>query len=69
MKHTYQQPTISVITPVTEYHLLDGSQERKGDTSINNGSAPGSHADSNSAGIWETDEENTETIWGTKQEW
>ncbi len=68
MKHTYQQPTISVITTVTEYHLLDGSQERKGDPTTGSSTNWG-HAESNSAGIWETDEENNETIWGTKQEW
>ncbi len=64
MKHTYQQPTISVITPLTEYHLLEGSQDRTIDgnySGINSG-----HADSNSAGIWETDEENNDAIWGTK---
>ncbi len=66
MKHTYQQPTISVITPLTEYHLLDGSQERTGEIMDNSSTGKG-HADSNSAGIWETDEENNETIWGTKQ--
>ncbi len=64
MKHTYQQPTISVITPLTEYHLLEGSQDREGE--ISNSGHSGVHADSNSAGIWETDEENNDAIWGTK---
>ncbi len=65
MKHTYQQPTISVITPLTEYHLLEGSQDRTGDHTTGSNANSG-HADSNSAGIWETDEENNDAIWGTK---
>lgn len=65
MKHTYQQPTISVITPLTEYHLLDGSQSRTGDTDNTSNTNYG-HADSNTNYIWETDEETTEDIWGNK---
>ena len=65
MKHTYQQPTISVITPLTEYHLLEGSQDRTGEI-IDSSSTGSGHADSNEAGIWETDEENIDAIWGTK---
>ncbi len=63
MKHTYQQPAISVITPLTEYHLLEGSRELTGETDTTS-STTGGHADSNTTDIWETDEENNDVIWG-----
>lgn len=65
MKRTYQQPTVSVISPLTEHHLLAGSNDISGSTSTSQETNSG-HADSNTNYIWETDEETTEDIWGNK---